>query len=159
MAPITEPFQEEATAPVTLDSAGVDVLYHSIFQHRPLSTGDLMVTDEAASTLSTVPILEQIGLQLESTSGPVSIPTISSAQATTGLQLIINSRSPTLVFDQDPMITNPASLVASTLVSQKTPLRLPSVPSVLLTVAPMTTSMIMTTKLSETSPLKHTRSP
>jgi len=57
------------------------------------------------------------------------------------------------------MITTRTSLVASTLVSMKTPLRLSSVFSVPLMVAPVMPSMIVTTKGTETSPSRLTRSP
>jgi len=57
------------------------------------------------------------------------------------------------------MITDPTYLVASTLVSMKTPPQLLSVPSVLLTVAPVTPSMIVTIELLETSSSKLIRSP
>ena len=64
-----------------------------------------------------------------------------------------------LVVDPDSMITSPTSLVASTLVSMKTPPQLQSVPSILLMVVPATRLTIVTTKLPETSPSKLTRSP
>ena len=64
-----------------------------------------------------------------------------------------------LVVYPDLMITSPTSLVASTLVSMKTPQRLPSVSSVLLTVAPVTLLTFVTTKLLEASPSRLTRSP
>jgi len=102
--------------------------------------------------------MEQIGLQLESTSRLISILAIFSDPDTSGLQLVISSRSPTLVVHLDSMITSPTSLVASTLVYMKTFLRLPSISSVPLMVGPVTPSMIVTTKLPETSPSKPTRS-
>jgi len=102
--------------------------------------------------------MEQTGIQLEFTSGPDSIPAASSAPAITDLQLIISSKSPTLIVDLDLMIINLIFLVASTLVSMKTPLRLLSVFSISLIVAPMMPSMIVTTKITETSPSRLTRS-
>jgi len=45
-----------------LDSARIDVLYHGIIQHQPLSIDDLMVTEGAVSTSSTMPAMEQIGI-------------------------------------------------------------------------------------------------
>jgi len=156
-APITGPSQEETQeeiiAPVILDIERIDI------QCQPLSTDDLMATDEMASAPSTMLTMEQIGLQLEFTSGPVSIPATSSALATTSLQLIINSKSPMLVIDLDLMIINPTSLVANTLISLKTPLRLPSVSSVPLTVAPAMSSMIVTINIIETSSSRLSRSP
>ena len=118
-----------------------------------------MVTDGAASAPSAMPTIEQTGFQLEFTSEPVFIPATSSGLAIFGLQLAVSSRSPTLVIDPDSMITSLTSLVASTLVSMKTPSRLSFVPSVPLTVALVTPSTIVTTKLPETSPSKLTRSP
>ena len=75
-----------------------------------------METNETTSAPSTMPAMEQTGLQLEFTSGPVSIPATSLAPAITGLQLIISSKSPILVVDPDPMITSPISLLPSMLV-------------------------------------------
>ena len=96
--------------------------------------------------------IEQTELQLESVNGPVLIPATSSALVTSGLQLIISSRSPTLVVDPNSVIISPTSLVASTIISIKIPLRLPFVSSIPLTAAPVTPSMIVTTKVTETSP-------
>ena len=138
---------------------GVDVLCHSIIQCRTFSTGDLMVNDEAMSAPSIIPTSEQIGLQLESTSEPVSIPATSLVLATSGLQLVICSRSPIPVIDLDSMITSLTSLVANTLNSMKTPSQLVPVSSALLMTASATPSTIVTTKLPETSPSKLTRSP
>ena len=64
-----------------------------------------------------------------------------------------------LVVDPDSMITSPTSLVASMLVSMKSPSLLPFILSVSLMIAHVTPSMIVTTKLPETSPSKLTRSP
>ena len=65
-----------------------------------------------------------------------------------------------LVVEPDPMITSPTSLVASTIVSMKTPPRLLLlVSSVPLTAAPAIPSMIVTTKITETSSSRLTRSP
>ena len=77
--------------------------------------GDLIVTDEAASASSPMPNVEQTGLQLEFTSSLVSVPAISLAAATTGLQLSISTKSLSLVVDLDPMITSPTTLVANML--------------------------------------------
>jgi len=118
-----------------------------------------MAPDKTASAPSTMPAMELTGIQLEFTRGLVSIPTTSSVLAITGLQVIISPNSSTLVVELDPMVTSPTSFVASTLISMKTPLRLPSVSSVLLTVAPATPSMIVTTKITETSLTSLTRSP
>ena len=117
------------------------------------------MTDEETSAPSTMPTIEQTGFQLESSSEPVSIPATSSSPATYGLQLVISSRSPTLVVNSESMITNPNSLIASTLVFIKIPLHLSSVLSVPLAVVPVTTSTIVTTKLPETFPSKLTHSP
>jgi len=48
-----------------------------------------MVSDEAASAPSIVPPSEHIGIQLESTSEPVSTPAMSPIPAATGLKVII----------------------------------------------------------------------
>ena len=58
------PLHEEVIAPVILDNARVDVLYRSISQCQPFSTGDLMGTDEATSAPSTTPTIKQTGLYL-----------------------------------------------------------------------------------------------
>ena len=152
--------QEEATAPITLDSARVNVLYRSIIQCRSFFTGDLVVTDKTASAPFIARTIEQTGHQLEFASGLVSIPTISSALATFGLELVVSSRSPMPVIDLDSMITIPTYLVASTLISMKTPPRLLPVYfySVMLMAAPVTPSTIMTMKLIEIPSSKLTRS-
>ena len=110
-----------------------------------------MVTDEAASASSTGPTIKQTGFQLESTNEPVFIPATSPVSVTSGLELVISSRSPKLVIDLDSVSTSPTSLVASTLASMKTSQLLP-VSSALLTAGPATPSTIMATKLQETSP-------
>ena len=78
-----------------------------------------MATKKAVPAPSTMLAMEQIGLQLKPTSGPFSIPVISSAAATTGLKVITGPNFPMLVVEPDSIITSPTSLVASTLVSMK----------------------------------------
>ena len=113
-----------------------------------------MVIDEAAFASSTM-----LTLQLESTSGLVSIPATLSPPADAGLVGISSSDSPTLVVEPNPMITSPASLVASILIFMKTPPQLLLVSPVLLTAVPVTPSTIVATKIMETSPSRLTRLP
>ena len=108
---------------------------------------------------STVPSSEQTGLQLESTIDPISTATTSSISTATGLQVITSPEFPTLVVELDHMITNPTSLVVSTLVSMKTHPRLLPISLVALMTAPAMPSTIVTTKLLEIPPSKLTRSP
>ena len=106
-----------------------------------------------------LPTLEQTGLQLKSISEPVYTPAISSALVTTGLIVIMSLCSPTLVVEPEHMIISPTSLVANTLVSMRTPPQLLPISSAQLTATPATPSTIVTTKLTETSSVKVTRSP
>ena len=55
---ILGPFQKEATAPIMMDITGIDVLYHSIIQHRPISTATSMVIDKTESVPSTISVME-----------------------------------------------------------------------------------------------------
>ena len=64
IVPITGSSQEEITAPITLNSAGIDILYRSIIQRQSFSTDNLMVTDETTSAPFTAPTIEQTGLSL-----------------------------------------------------------------------------------------------
>ena len=153
------PSQEGATASITLDVARIDILYCSIIQCRSFSTGDLMVTDEAASVPSIAPTFEQTRLQLEVTSEPVSAPAISSALVNTILVVITSLYSLALVVKPEPMITSPTSLVASMLVSMSTPPQLLPIFSAQLTTALVTPSTIVTTKLTETFSVKITHLP
>ena len=59
--------QEEAISPQMLYLVGIDILYYSIIQHRPLSTADSMAIDETESIPSTMLVIEQIESQYEPT--------------------------------------------------------------------------------------------
>jgi len=117
-----------------------------------------MVTDKATSAPSTIPNSKQTGLQLESISEPVSTLVISLALVTTGLVVIMSLYSPARVVEPEPMITIPTSLVVSTFVSMRTPPQLLPIFSAQLTATSATPSTIVTTKLTETSSVKITRS-
>ena len=116
----------------------VDVLYRSIIQCQFFSTGDLMVTGEAASASSTGRTIEHTGLQHESTSEPIFIPATSSVPKTLGLELVISSRLLTPVIDLDLITASPTFMVAGTLISTKTSPWLLPVSSVVLSAAPVT---------------------
>jgi len=118
--PIAGPSRGEVTAPIILDSAGVDVLYCSIIQHQSFSTGDLMVIDEAVSALHTASTVDQLRLQLETTSEPISSLAMSLALVIASLAVITSLCSPALVVVTEPMITNSTSLIANTLVCMRT---------------------------------------
>ena len=104
--------------------------------------------------------MEQIESQPAPTSEPVSILTVSSVPANTILEMITDPSSSTLAIEPafSAMLTDPGSSVASMLISTEGSPQL-TVSSAPLMTAPMTPSMIITTKPMETTPLGITRSP
>ena len=68
----------------------------------------------------TPPIVEQLRLQLETTSEPISALAMSLALVIASLAVIMSICSPALVVVPEPMITSSTSLIASTLVSMRT---------------------------------------
>jgi len=106
-----------------------------------------MMTGEVVPAPSIVLTSEQTRHQLEVTSEPIFAPIVCSTLVTTGLVVITSICSPVLVVEPEPMITSPTSLVASTLVSMRTPPSLLPISSAQLTAAPTTPSTIVTTSL------------
>ena len=84
-----------------MDIAGVDIIYRSIIQRRFSSTGNLIVTDEATTAPPATYIIEQPGIQLETTSELVFAPSMSPTLVTTGLAMIMSPCSLALWLIQD----------------------------------------------------------
>ena len=159
-APIQGPSQEEATDPQMLDLVGLDILYYSISQFRPLCTADSAAIVETEFVPSIRPIMEQIESHLEFTSEPVFLPLVPLVAVTTDQMVITSLCFLTLIIElaSSAMFIDPTSSVANMLISAETPPRL-TISSAPLMTAPVTPSIVITTKPMEIFPSRITRSP
>ena len=151
---LPEGIRGEASTSVATDVAELDALYHGLPSYQPeLASGtkeveEMVVIEPIALTTTLVGEMPVVSLTL-------------STMTTTGLKVITSPTSPTLVVKPGllEIVTSPISIVASVLVSMRTPPRSPVVPRLSPANASVISSIIMTVKLVKALSLGTTRSP
>jgi len=146
--------REETSILAAMDIVELDVLYRNLPSYQPEPACDSKVAEEMMAIESITLPAEPVG---EMTVVSLTLPVL----ATTGLKVITNPTSPTLVVEPvlPEIVTSPTSIVASVLVSMKTPPRSPAIPHLSPASASAISSTIMTVKSVEVLSSRTTRSP
>jgi len=151
-ANLPEGIRGEASTSTAADAAELDALYHDLPSYQPKPVSE----KEAKGTMVTEPIL----LPTTSVSEmPVILPTLPILP-TAELKVITSPTSPTLVIEPalPEIVTSPTLIVASVLVSMRTPLRSPTIPHIALASTSAIPSTVMLVKPVEALPSGATRS-
>ena len=99
-----------------MDVAELDVLYRNLPSYQPEPAGDSRMAEEMMAT-------EPIALPAEPVDETMVVSLTPPILATTGLRIITSPTSLTLIVELvlPEIVTSPTSIVASVLVSMKTP--------------------------------------
>ena len=158
---LSEEVREETSTSATLDTVELDALYRDLPSYQPESVGDLATAEETRVVLPPTLSTEQIASRLESAGEMTVASTMPLVLATTGLRLITSPVSLTLIVKLafSGVVTSATSLMASVLVSMKTPPRFPAIPHPSQTIASATSFTVVTVKPVEGLSLGITLSP
>jgi len=151
---LPEGIRGEASTSTAADAAELDALYHGLPTYQPEPPSDFKETEGTVITeLISLPTTSVSKLPVVSPALPI-LPTVE-------LKVIASPTSSTLVVEPvlPEVITSPTSIVASVLVSMRTPPRSPTTPHISPVSAPVIPSTVMSVKPVEALPLGATRSP
>ena len=149
-----EEFRGETSTSAAVDATELDVLYHNLPSYHPEHACDSKVAEEVMAAEPTTLPTEPVGELTVVSLTPLVL-------ATTGLRIITSPTSPTLVVEPvlREVVISPTSIVASVLVSMKTPPRSPPIPRPSPGSASAISSTVMTVKPLEALSSGATRSP
>ena len=139
----------------------MEVLYGDLPPYEPESTGDPTATEEARVALPSMLSMEPIAFPSESAGEMKVVSMMMPILVITGLRVITSPTSPTLIVEPavSGVVTRPTSIVASLLVSMKTPPGLPAIPRPSLTSVSATSSTVLMVKPVKVLSSGITRSP
>jgi len=151
---LPEGIRGEVSTSTAADAAKSDVLYHGMPSYQPEPANGLKETE---GTVVTEPILLPTTSVSELPVVSPALPILPIAK----LKVIASPTSPTLVVEPalSEIVTNPTSIVASVLVSMRTPSRSPTTPHISPVSAPAIPSTVMSVKPVEGLPSRTTRLP
>ena len=151
-------FRKETSTSTAVDVAELDVLYHDLAPYQPEPAGVFTATEETRVAL---PSTEPIAYPTESVGEMTAVSLMPLVLLTAGLRVITSPTSLTLIVESalSGVVPSPTSVVASVLVSMKTPPRLPAIPHPSPTSISATPSTVITVKPVEVLSSGITRSP
>jgi len=143
-ADLPEGIRSETSTSAATDVAALDALYHDLPSYQSEPAGGVKDAEETVAT-------ELISLPAGSVGEMPVVSLTLPILKTTGLKVITSPTSPMLVVEPvlPEIVTSPTSIVASVLVSMRTPLRSPVIPRLSPASASVISSTIMIVKRVE----------